>query len=76
MLEGLASVGLKYSDITPVNLQTTQISQALVGGSADAGILVEPLTSVYLAANPRANVIATATSIADAPTSSSPPPRP
>ncbi len=65
VLEGLASVGLKYRDITPVNLPTTEISQALVGGSADAGILVEPLTSVYLASNPEAKVVATATSIAD-----------
>jgi sulfonate transport system substrate-binding protein len=65
VLEGLASVGLKYSDITPVNLPTTEISQALVGGSADAGILVEPLTSVYLASNPDAKVVATAASIAD-----------
>jgi sulfonate transport system substrate-binding protein len=65
VLEGLASAGLKYSDITPVNLPTTEISQALVGGSADAGILVEPLTSVYLASNPDARVIATAASIAD-----------
>jgi sulfonate transport system substrate-binding protein len=65
VLEGLASVGLKYSDITSVNLPTTEISQALVGGSADAGILVEPLTSVYLAASPEAKLVPTANSIAD-----------
>ena len=58
LLEGLNSVGLTLQDITPVNLPTTQIAAALQGGSADAGIEVEPLLSAYLQANPSAKVIA------------------
>jgi sulfonate transport system substrate-binding protein len=58
LLEGLNSVGLDLQDITPVNLPTTQIAAALQGGSADAGIEVEPLLSAYLQANPSAKVIA------------------
>lgn len=58
LLEGLKSAGLKLSDITTVNLPTTQIAAALQGGSADAGIEVEPLLSAYLQANPSAHVVA------------------
>ncbi len=57
LLQGLKSAGLSLSDVTSVNLPTTQIAAALQGGSADAGITVEPLLSVYLAANPTAHVI-------------------
>jgi sulfonate transport system substrate-binding protein len=65
LLEGLQSAGLSLSDVTTVNLPTTQIAAALQGGSADAGITVEPLLSVYLAANPTAHVITYATKITD-----------
>ncbi len=65
VLEALDSAGLKLSDITPVNLPLTQASPALQSGSADAGVLVEPLTSVYIAANPAAKVVAKASVITD-----------
>jgi sulfonate transport system substrate-binding protein len=58
LLEGLKTAGLTLRDITSVNLPTTQIAAALQGGSADAGIEVEPLLSAYLQANPSARVIA------------------
>jgi sulfonate transport system substrate-binding protein len=65
LLEGLKSAGLSYKDITTVNLPTTQIATALQGGSADVGITVEPLLSVYLHANPTAHVVAYSTQITD-----------
>jgi len=65
LLEALDKAGLKLSDITPVNLPITQASAALQGGSADAAVLVEPLTSVFLAANPGGNVVAKANVITD-----------
>ena len=65
LLEGLQSAGLSLSDVTTVNLPTTQIAAALQGGSADAGITVEPLLSVYLAANPTAHVITYGTQVVD-----------
>jgi sulfonate transport system substrate-binding protein len=58
LLEGLKTAGLSLHDITPVNIPVTQVSAALQGGSADAGIEVEPLLSAYLQANPTAQVIA------------------
>ncbi|HEY1652924.1 MAG TPA: ABC transporter substrate-binding protein [Acidimicrobiales bacterium] len=57
LLEGLKSAGLSLKDITPVNIPATQVAAALQGGSADAGIEVEPLLSAYLQANPTAQVI-------------------
>jgi len=57
LLEGLKSAGLSLHDITPVNVPATQVAAALQGGSADAGIEVEPLLSAYLQANPTARVI-------------------
>ncbi len=44
-------------DITPVNVQATQVAAALQGDSADVGIEVERL-SAYLQANRPARVIA------------------
>ncbi len=58
LLEGLHSAGLTLHDITPVNVPSTQVAAALQGGSADAGIEVEPLLSAYVQANPTAKVIA------------------
>jgi sulfonate transport system substrate-binding protein len=57
LLEGLKSAGLTLHDITPINVPSTQIAATLQGGSADAGIEVEPLLSAYLQANPTAQVI-------------------
>ncbi len=65
LLTALNGVGLKLSDIQTVNVPTTQVSSALQSGSADAGILIEPLTSVFLAANPNAKVVASTTAITD-----------
>jgi len=65
LLEGLQSVGLTLSDITTVNLPVTQTAAALQGGSADAGITVEPLLSVYLQANPSAKVVASSNRLTD-----------
>jgi sulfonate transport system substrate-binding protein len=65
VLEALDKAGLQLSDITPVNLPITQASAALQGGSADAAVLVEPLTSVFLAANPGGKVVAKANVITD-----------
>lgn len=58
LLEGLHSAGLTLDDVTPVNVPATQVATALQGGSADAGIEVEPLLSAYLQGNPGATVIA------------------
>jgi sulfonate transport system substrate-binding protein len=57
LLEALDSAGLTLKDITPVNLPQTQVSAALQGGSADAAVQTEPLTSAYLAANPTAKQV-------------------
>jgi sulfonate transport system substrate-binding protein len=65
LLQALDSVQLKLSDVTPVNLPITQIAAALQGGSADAGLIVEPLTSVYLAANPTAKEVIKTKEITD-----------
>ena len=65
LLTALNGAGLKLSDIRPVNVPATQVSSALQGGSADAGILIEPLTSVFLGANPNAKVVASTTAITD-----------
>jgi sulfonate transport system substrate-binding protein len=65
LLTALNGVGLKLSDIQPVNVPATQVSSALQSGSANAGILIEPLTSVFLATNPKAKVVETTTAITD-----------
>lgn len=65
VLTALNGVGLKLSDVQTVNVPTTQVSSTLQGGSADAGILIEPLTSVFLAANPNAKVVATSAALTD-----------
>ena len=65
LLQALDKVGLEYSDVTPVNLPITQASAALQSGSADAALLVEPLTSVFLASNPDGKVVAKANVITD-----------
>ena len=65
LLQALDNAGLKLSDVTTVNVSQTSITAALQGGSADAGLSVEPLTSVYLAKNPTAKVAGTTNLITD-----------
>jgi len=65
LLQALESVGLELSDISPVNLPVTQTAAALQGGSADAGLLVEPLTSVYIGQNPTAKSVVKSSEITD-----------
>ena len=65
VLSGLDSVGLSLKDITPVNVPITQVSATLHGGSADAGVLPEPLLSAYLQSNPAAKTIVRPTGLTD-----------
>ncbi|MBV9950659.1 MAG: ABC transporter substrate-binding protein [Acidimicrobiia bacterium] len=65
LLQALDDVGLKLSDVKAVNLPQTQITAALQGGSADAGLSVEPLTSVYLGQNPTAEKVEKTSEITD-----------
>jgi sulfonate transport system substrate-binding protein len=65
LLQALDKVGLKLSDVEPVLLPQTQLASALQGGSADAGLSVEPLTSGYLASNPTARVAGRAKELTD-----------
>jgi sulfonate transport system substrate-binding protein len=65
LLQALDTAGLKLADITPVKLPQTQVSSALQGGSADAGVSIEPLTSVYLNANPTAKDVDKAQELTD-----------
>jgi sulfonate transport system substrate-binding protein len=65
LLQALDAAGVDPADVTTVDLPITQLSAALQGGSADAGISVEPLTSAYLAANPTAASVDDADEITD-----------
>ena len=65
LLTGLASVGLSYDDVETVNVPVAQIGQGLSSSGADAGILVEPLTSAYLKDNPTAKEVVRSTDITD-----------
>jgi sulfonate transport system substrate-binding protein len=65
LLQALDSAGVSPDDVTAVDIPQTQVSSALQGGSADAGISIEPLTSVYLAANPTAKQVDRAREITD-----------
>jgi len=65
LLQALDSAGLKLSDIETVDLPQTQVSSALQGGSADAGISVEPLTSLLQLSDPTAKEVARAGEITD-----------
>src|ERR1700712_2899643 len=65
LLEALDGVGLKLSDVTTVNVPTTSITATLQSGSADAGLTVEPLVSVYLKQNPTAKSVASTTALPD-----------
>lgn len=65
VLQGLQSADLKLSDVTTVNLPVTQITAALQGGSADIGVLYEPLTSSFIGQNPEFAVTLKADEITD-----------
>ena len=65
LLQALDGAGLTLDDVTPVNVPITETSAALQSGSADAGVLVEPLTSVYLGANPDGENVAVPNELTD-----------
>ena len=65
LLQALDSAGVPPDDVTTVDIPITQATAALQGGSADAAITVEPLTSVYLASSPTAKVVDHASEITD-----------
>lgn len=65
LLQALDDAGLTLDDVTPVNVPVTETSAALQSGSADAGVLVEPLTSVYLGANPDGEKVAVPNELTD-----------
>jgi sulfonate transport system substrate-binding protein len=65
LLQALDSAGVSPKDVTTVDIPQTQVSAALQGGSADAGISIEPLTSVYLDKNPTAKQVDSASEITD-----------
>lgn len=58
LLTALDSVGLRQSDIVPVDLPGVSLASALKSGGADAAILAGPLLSGYLVENPGAIEIA------------------
>ncbi|MCU1351207.1 MAG: hypothetical protein JWM05_416 [Acidimicrobiales bacterium] len=65
VLTGLASAGIKASEITTVDVPITQVSAALQGGSADAGLSTEPLISLFLKGHPDAKVAAVPADLTD-----------
>lgn len=65
LLQALDTAGVDPADVTTVDVPITQATAALQGGSADAALTVEPLTSVFLAANPTAQVVDRAEEITD-----------
>lgn len=65
LLQGLHSVGLSLKDVTPVNLPSTSIPQALESGSVPAAVLEQPLTGAYIAKAPGAKQVTTENDITD-----------
>jgi sulfonate transport system substrate-binding protein len=65
LLQGLQSAGLTIKSVTPVNLAPTSIGAALKAGQVQAAILIDPLTTAYLLANPGAQIVAHVPSITD-----------
>jgi sulfonate transport system substrate-binding protein len=57
VLAGLHSVGLKLTDITTVNLPSTEEASALENHSAAAAVMTQPLVDGYLAQNPTAKIV-------------------
>ena len=65
LLQELDAAGLSLEDVETVDVPITQVTAALKGGSADAGISTEPLISLYLAETPDGAVVAKANRITD-----------
>ena len=65
LLQALDEAGVDPADVTTVDVPITQASSALAGGSADAAISVEPLTSVYLGEHADAQVVDHADEVTD-----------
>ena len=65
LLQALDREGIDPSEVTAVDVPITQIAAALKGGSADAGISVEPLITKYLTETPGARTAAQASEVTD-----------
>lgn len=65
LLQALDTAGVDPDEITTVDVPITQVAAALEGGSADAGLSTEPLTSLYLAGEPDGAEVAKAREITD-----------
>lgn len=65
LLQALDAAGVAPADVTTVDIPLTQATSAMEAGSADAAISIEPFTTVYLADNPDAAVVAEASEITD-----------
>ncbi|MCU1399309.1 MAG: hypothetical protein JWN62_2418 [Acidimicrobiales bacterium] len=65
LLEALDAVGLTEDDINVVDVPQISVTATLEGGSADAGIQTEPLTSAYLANDPTAKLVIKAAALPD-----------
>lgn len=65
LLQGLDEAGIDFGDLNIVDVPSINIAATLEGGSADVGVLVEPLTSAYVANNPTATVVEQTDSIVD-----------
>ena len=65
LLQALDDVDLELADVTPVNVPQTQVAATLQSGSADAGLSIEPLTSLYFQAVPEGKEVAKASEITD-----------
>jgi sulfonate transport system substrate-binding protein len=65
VLLALDQAGLTLADITTVDVPITQVAAAIKGGSADAGISTQPLTSLFIADTPGGREVAKADTITD-----------
>ena len=65
MLTGLDEAGLSPDDITTVDVPIIQVTSAIKGGSADAGISTEPLISQFVADTPGGRVAIAADDLTD-----------
>ncbi|MFN8050697.1 MAG: ABC transporter substrate-binding protein [Acidimicrobiales bacterium] len=65
LLQALDGVGLGLDDVESVDVPQTQVSSVLQGGGADAGISIEPLSSLFLLSDPSARQVAEAGELTD-----------
>lgn len=65
VLTGLDEAGLTPDDITTVDVPIIQVSSAIKGGSADAGVSTEPLISQFVADTPGGRVALAANDLTD-----------